>query len=86
MILDLDDSVGFEIASHFQTNCGEKRDTIKDTGAYPAFTLALPVKDANAMLAQEWPNAKPIPSFPQNMVPVMLISEGRCLVALVPRE
>lgn len=86
VILDLEDSVGFEIASHFQTNCGEKRDAIKDTGAYPAFTLALPVKDANAMLSHGWPNAKPIQSIPEKMSAVMLISEGRCLVVLVPRE
>jgi hypothetical protein len=55
VILDLEDSVGFKIASMFQPNCAEKRDAIKDTGAYPAFTLALPVKDANAMLAHGWP-------------------------------
>ena len=36
VILDLDDSVGFEIASHYQPNCAEKRDAIKDTGAYRA--------------------------------------------------
>jgi hypothetical protein len=86
VILDLEDSVGFKIASMFQPNCAEKRDAIKDTRAYPAFTLALPVKDANAMLANGWPNAKKIGAVPANMIPVMLISEERCLVVLVPRE
>jgi len=86
VILDLDDSVGFEIASHFQTNCADKRDAIKSTGAYPAFTLAFPVKDANALLSHGWPAAKHIGSIPWNMIPVMLISEGRCLVVHVQRE
>lgn len=86
VILDLDDPVGFEIASHFQANCADKRDAIKDTGAYPAFTLALPIKDANAMLAHGWPNAKKIGAIPENMISVMLISEGCCLVIFVPRE
>jgi len=86
VILDLDDSVGFQIASRYQPNSASKRDAIKAMGAYPAFTLALSVKDANAMLAHGWPNAKKIDAVPANMIPVMLISEGRCLLALVPRE
>ena len=47
IILDLEDSVGFQIASLYQSNCAEKRDAIKASGAYPALTLALPIKDAN---------------------------------------
>jgi hypothetical protein len=86
VILDLEDSVGFKIASMFQPNCAEKRDAIKDTGAYPAFTLALPVKDANAMLAHGWPNAKKIGAIPEGMLPVILVSEERCLTVLIPRE
>ena len=38
VILDLDDSVGMEIASYYQHNCAAKRDAIKISGAYPAFT------------------------------------------------
>ena len=86
VILDLDDSVGFEIASNYQPNCAAKRDAIKDTGAYPAFTLALPVKDANALLAHGWPNAKRIGAIPEGLIPVILISEERCVVVLMRRE
>ncbi len=85
VILDLEDSVGFEIASHYQPNCVAKRDAIKDTGAYPAFTLALPVHDANTLLAHGWPNAKKIGAIPESMIPVILISEERCVVVLVRR-
>ena len=86
VILDLEDSVGFEIASNYQPNCAEKRDTIKATGAYPAFTLALTVKDANTLLTHGWPNAKRIGVIPMGMVPIVLISEGRCVVVLMRRE
>ena len=51
VILDLDDSVGFKIASIYQPNCAERGGAIEATGAYPAFTLALAVKDANTLLA-----------------------------------
>ncbi len=85
VILDLEDSAGFEIASHYQANCAEKRDAIKESGAYPAFTLALPVKDANALLAHGWPNAKPIGAIPDDRVAVILICEERCLSVLVRR-
>jgi hypothetical protein len=86
VILDLEDSVGFEIASNYQPNCAEKRDAIKETGAYPAFTLALTVKDANTLLAHGWPNAKKIGVIPQGMIPLILISEGRCVVVLIRRQ
>ncbi len=85
VILDLDDSVGMEIASFYQPNCAEKRDAIKTTGAYPAFTLALTVKDVNALLGHGWPNARKIGDIPVGMIPVILISEGRCLVVLIRR-
>jgi hypothetical protein len=85
VILDLEDSVGFEIASHLQANCADKRDASRDNGAYPAFTLALPLKDANAMLAHGWPNARQISNVPEGMIPVILVSEGRCLTVLLPR-
>lgn len=86
VILDLDDSVGFEIASVFQPNCAANRDAIKSDGSYPAFTLALSVKDANALLGHGWPNAKMIEAIPGGGIPVILISEGRCLTVLVSRE
>jgi hypothetical protein len=86
VILDLEDSAGFEIASMFQANCAEKRDAIRDTGAYPAFTLALPLKDANVMLSHGWPKAKTIGAIPYGMIPVILVSEERCLTVLIPRE
>jgi hypothetical protein len=85
VILDLEDSVGLEIASHFQGESSEKWDTIKTTGAYPALTLALAVKDANALLGHGWPGARKIGKIPESMIPVILISEGRCLVVLIRR-
>ena len=85
VILDLDDSVGMEIASYYQPNCAEKRDAIKTTGAYPAFTLALTLIDANALLGHGWPNARKIGEIPVGMIPVILVSEGRCLVVLIRR-
>ena len=85
VILDLDDSVGMEIASYYQPNCAEKRDAIKTTGAYPAFTLALTLIDANALLGHGWPSARKIGEIPVGMIPVILVSEGRCLVVLIRR-
>ena len=86
VILDLDDSVGMEIASYYQPNCAEKRDAIKTTGAYPAFTLALTLNDANALLGHGWPSARKIGEIPESMMPVILISEERCVVVLMRRE
>ena len=86
VILDLEDSVGFEIATNYQPNCAEQRDAIKATGAYPAFTLALTVKDANSLLAHGWPNAKKIGTIPEGMIPLILISEERCVVVLIRRQ
>ena len=83
VILDLEDSVGFEIASYYQPNCAEKRDAIKAGWAYPAFTLALTVKDANALLAHGWPNAKKIGAIPEDRVAVILICEERCISVLM---
>jgi len=86
VILDLEDSDGFEIASGMMENCADKRDSIRASGAYPAFTLVMPIADANRLLAQGWPNAKPIKSIPADMVAVVLISEERCLSVLMCRE
>jgi hypothetical protein len=86
VILDLEDSVGFEIASHYLPNCTEKREAIKGTGAYPAFTLTMAIKDANALLTHGWPNAKKIGEPPEGMIPVILISEERCVAVYVRRE
>ena len=86
VILDLDDSVGFEIASFYESNLEQKRDNIKATSAYPAFTLALPITEANALLAHGWPNSKKIDDIPADRVAVILISEERCLSVLVRRD
>jgi len=86
VILDLDDSIGFEIASGMMQNCADKRDSIKAGGAYPAFTLVMPITDANRLLAHGWPNANRIQSIPTDMVAVVLISEERCLSVLMRRE
>ena len=85
VILDLDDSVGIEIASQYQQNCEVKRDAITAGGAYPAFALALTVQDANALLGHGWPNVRKIDAFPEEMIPVILISEERCVVVLIRR-
>lgn len=84
--LDLDDSVGFEIASIYQPNCAAKRDAIKETGAYPAFTLAMPLTVANALLTHGWPTAKKIGAIPEGMIPVIQISEERCVAVFMRRE
>ena len=85
VILDLEDSVGMEIASHYHPNCAEKPDAINAGGAYPAFTLALTLYDANALLGHGWPSARKIGEIPVGMIPVILVSEGRCLVVLIRR-
>ena len=85
VILDLDDSVGMEIASYYHHNCAVKRDAIKAGGAYYAFTLALTLNDANALLGHGWPIARKIGEIPVGMIPMILISEGRCLVVLIRR-
>ena len=84
VILDLEDKVAFEIASVYQPNCTQNRDTIKAAGAYPAVVLALPLEGANALIAGISP-AKKIRLIPDGMIPVILVSEARCLVALAPR-
>ena len=84
VILDLEDKVGFEIASVYQPNCAQNRDTIKAAGAYPAVVLALPLEGANALIAGISP-AKMIRAIPDGMTPVIVVSEARCLVALMPR-
>jgi hypothetical protein len=86
VILDLDDPVAFEIASAFQLNCADKRDAIKAGNAYPAFTLAMAVDQANRLLAEGWPNAKPIDAVPEKMMAVMLVSEGRCVCGFVSKK
>jgi len=86
VILDLDDPVAFGIAREFQPNCADKRDAIKAGNAYPAFTLAMSVGEANKFLAHGWPNAKPIGSVPDGMMAVMLISEGRCVCGFVSKK
>ena len=86
VILDLDDSIGFEIASYYQQNLEQKRDNIKASGAYPAFTLALPLADANALLAHGWPKSKKIGAIPADRVAVILICEELCLSGLVKRD
>jgi len=86
VILDLDDPVAFEIASTMQLNCADKRDAIKAGNAYPAFTLVMGVEQANLLLAEGWPNAKPIDAVPEGMMAVMLVSEGRCVCGFVGKK
>jgi hypothetical protein len=85
-ILDLDDPVAFEIASTMMSNCAERRDAIKEGSAYPAFTLTMTIEQANMLLADGWPNAKPIDAVPEGMMAVMLVSEGRCVCGFVSKK
>lgn len=85
-ILDLDDPVGFEIASTMMPNCADRRDAIKAANAYPAFTLAMTIENANMLLAEGWPNAKPLTTVPEGMMAVMLVSEGRCVCGFVNKK
>ena len=50
VIMDLDDSVGFEIASFYQENLEQKRDNIKDTDRAKAASAAAISKLENALL------------------------------------
>ena len=86
VILDLDDPVAFAIASALQPNCADKRDAIKAGNAYPAFTLVMPIDQANKLLDEGWPNAKPITALPEGMMAVMLVSEGRCVCGFVKKN
>jgi len=86
VILDLEDSAGFEIASTMQPSCADKRDAIKAAGAYPAFTLILPTPDANRMIAHGWPQMKPIGPVPPGMIPMIVIADERCLSVFIPKE
>ena len=85
-ILDLDDPVAFEIASTMMSNCAERRDAIKEGSAYLAFTLTMTIEQANMLLAEGWPNAKPIDAVPEGMMAVMLVSEGRCVCGFVSKK
>jgi len=44
------------------------------------------IRDANTLLAHGWPNAKQIGAIPEGMVPIVLISEERCVAVFVRRE
>ena len=85
VILDLEDREGYAIAKEFDPKSAEKRQIIADTGSIPAFTLALPRDQANKMLAHGWPGAKSIPPAGPDMVPIMLVSDGRCMCLFVRR-
>jgi hypothetical protein len=85
VILDLEDPDGFAIAAHYQTNCADRRDAIRESGSIPALTLAMSVKDANKFIAQGWPSLKRLSDPPpKNMIPTLLISEERCLSVQFP--
>jgi hypothetical protein len=86
VILDLEDSAGLQIATSFQSDCAEQRDRIRESGAYPALTLAMSVKGANDFISRGWPTMKRIEEIPDQMVFVILVSEERCLAMLLPRD
>ena len=86
VILDLEDRAGFEIASAYQENCADKRDAIKASGSIPAFTLAISIPDANKLIKHGWPQLKRIGQVPPGMLPMLIISEERCLSVLIPKD
>ena len=86
VILDLEDSQGYAIAKEFDRKSAEKRDIIAETGSIPAFTLVLSRDHANMLLDHGWPGAKHIPAAGPELVPIMLVSDGRCLCLFVRRE
>ncbi len=86
IILDLEDSAGLQIATNLQPDCAEQRDRIRESGAYPAFTLAMSIESANDFLSHGWPTMKRIEEVPDQMVFVILVSEERCLTMLLPRD
>ena len=59
---------------------------IKAGNAYPAFTLAMAVEEANRLLVEGWPNAKPIDAVPEKMMAIILVSEGRCICGFVSKK
>lgn len=85
VVLDLEDSVGFQIASVFQGDCGDQRDRIRECGAYPALTLTMTLSDANKLLALGWPDSRGIDKVHSDMSCVILVSEERCLTVMLPR-
>lgn len=85
IVLDLEDSVGFAIASVFRKDCSEQRDRIRECEAYPALTLTMTLCDANKLLALGWPDSRRIDKVPGDMSCVILVSEERCLTVLLPR-
>ena len=87
VILDLEDREGFAIAKVIAPQSAAQREAISAQDCYPALTVVMPREQANRLLAHGWPNAKPIPAIDDtNVIPVMLISDGRCVCALIPRE
>ena len=85
VILDLEDSQGYAIAKELDAKSAEKRQIIAETGSIPAFTLTLPRDQANKLLTHGWPASKHIPAAGREMVPMMVISDGRCICLFVRR-
>ena len=86
VVLDLEDSVGFQIGSVFRRDCGEQRDRIRESGAYPALTITMTLSDANRLLSLGWPESRKIENLHGNMSCVILVSDERCLTVLLPRQ
>ena len=86
VVVDLEDREGYAIAKEFDPKSAEKRDIIAEQGCYPAFTLVLPRDQANMLLDHGWPGAKHIPAAGPELVPMMVVSDGRCMCLFVRRE
>ena len=85
VILDLEDREGYAMAKELNPQAADKRDIIAESGSIPAFTLTLPRAQANKLLDHGWPEAKHIPAAGPDLVPIMLVSDGRCMCLFVRR-
>jgi hypothetical protein len=85
VILDLEDREGYAMAKELSPQSAEKRQIIAESGSIPAFTLTLPRDQANKLLDHGWPGAKHIPAAGPELVPIMLVSDGRCMCLFTRR-
>jgi hypothetical protein len=84
VILDLEDPDAFEIAELMEPGAKEFRDQAIANDLLPSLSMNISIRDANGLIACGWPKLRKIRKIPDGFVPVLLISSGVCLSALVP--
>jgi hypothetical protein len=85
VILDLEDPDAFEIAEKMEPGAKEFRDQAIANDLLPALSMSISIRDANGLIASGWPKLRKIRKIPDGFAPVLLISFGGCLSALVPK-